>query len=376
MTILFWACFGFVLYTYAGYPLLMILWARLRAPRHRESRAHHPTVTVVIAACNEQERIGRRVENIFSQNYPQQRLNVVVVSDGSTDGTVAALERMRHPRLQVIELTPNRGKAVALNRGVAAADGEIVLFTDSRQRFAPDAIQRLVQPFTDSRVGGTTGELVLCESGEEGEPKGVGIYWRYEKAIRAAESAVDSVVGATGAIYAIRRELYRELPRGLILDDVLTPLNITAQGYRLKMVREAQAYDRISSSAGEEFQRKVRTLAGNVQLLSMAPWVMNPLRNRIFFQWFSHKMCRMIAPYALLGMLLLPWFLGGAGFLAFGLLQLLVYAMAGMGTYAILGGRSAGPNAVPASFLMLNLAAIAGLLAAISGRAEKLWKKQ
>ncbi len=374
MKIIFWCSFGLLFYTYLGYPLLMILWSRMRGGEMVEEQ-ELPAVTVVIAAHNEQERIGARLEDLFSQEYPPEKLDVVVVSDGSSDGTVAVLERLRQPRLTVIELTDNRGKAVALNHGVAAARGEIIVFTDSRQWFAPDAIGRLVRPFADPEVGAATGELVLCESRDGGEPSGVGVYWRYEKAIRAAESRVDSTVGATGAIYAIRRELYRPLPDGLILDDVLTPLNITAQGYRVKMVREAIAHDHISSSAAEEFHRKVRTLAGNIQLMQLAPWVMNPLRNRLFFQWFSHKVCRLIAPYALLGLLVSPWFIARPGYLAFGLLQLAGYAASLLGLRAMLRGERAGLVGVPASFLMLNGAAVLGLFSVLSGQTGGLWKK-
>ncbi len=375
MKSIFWISFGFLFYTYLGYPLLMMQLARLRREQV-EGGEIYPTVTVVIAAHNEQERIVARLEDIFSQNYPQQKLDVVVVSDGSTDGTTAVMNRMNHPRLKVIDLAANRGKAVALNHGVAAATGEVVVFTDSRQWFAPDAIKLLVQAFSDPQVGGATGELVLCESEKGGEPKGVGLYWRYEKAIRVAESRVDSTVGATGAIYAIRRQLFKPLPEDLILDDVLTPLNITAQGYRLKMVREAIAYDYLSRSGTEEFYRKVRTLAGNIQLIQLAPWVINPLRNRLFFQWFSHKICRLIAPYTLVGLLVSPWFIGKPGYMAFGMAQLFGYVAALFGLRAMMRGEKAGLAGVPASFLMLNGAAVAGLYAVLSGRTENLWKKR
>ncbi len=371
----FWCSLGFLFYTYIGYPLLMMSWARLRKEQPCDTGRERPSVTVVIAAHNEEKRVLKRLENLFAQDYPEELLDVVVVSDGSTDGTVAVLRELNHPRVTVIELKENRGKAVALNRGVAEAKGQIVVFTDVRQRFAPDVIERLTKAFADPHVGGVTGELVLCESEEGGEPKGVGLYWRYEKAIREAESRVDSTVGATGAIYAIRRWLYRELPAGLILDDVLTPLNVTAQGYRLRMVREALAYDWISSSVNEEFRRKVRTLAGNVQLIQLAPWVMNPFRNRLFFQWFSHKVCRLLAPYALLGLFLSSWLAGGGGYLAFGILQAVGYGIAVYGLYGMTQGREVGKAGVPASFLMLNAAAVVGLLAVLAGHTGRLWKK-
>ncbi len=375
MEILFWASFGFLFYTYLGYPLMMVQWSRLRRKPLVTEEKIYPRVTVVIAVHNEQERIKARLENIFSQSYPQQKLDVVVVSDGSTDETEKVLKEMNLPRLAVIELAANEGKAVALNHGIAAATGEIVVFTDSRQWFAPNAIELLVQPFANPQVGGATGELVLCESRSGGEPKGVGLYWRYEKAIRAAESGVDSTVGATGAIYAIRRRLYKPLPANLILDDVLTPLNITAQGYQLKMVRDAIAYDYLSTSGAEEFHRKVRTLAGNIQLILLAPWVLNPARNRLFFQWFSHKICRLIAPYALLGFFISPWFVGGPTYIAFGMVQLFGYGAALFGLRAVMRGDKVALVGVPASFLMLNWAAVVGLYSVLFGRTDKLWKK-
>ncbi len=373
--LLFWCSFGFLFYTYVGYPLLMELWARVRPERLCPVERELPSVTVVIAAYNEQERIVARLQNLLAQRYPERLLDVIVVSDGSTDRTAEVVRELNHPRITLVELEQNRGKAVALNHGVERAGGQIVVFTDARQRFAPDAIDQLVKPFGDPRVGGTTGELLLCESEEGGEPRGVGLYWRYEKMIRASESRVDSTVGATGAIYAIRRWLYRELPTGLILDDVLTPLNVTAQGYRLKMVREALAYDWLSETLAEEFQRKVRTLAGNIQLIQLAPWVMNPYKNRLFFQWFSHKFCRLLAPWALLGLLFSPWFAGGMGYLVFGLLQLAGYGVALKGLYGMVRGRDVGKAGVPASFLMLNAAAVVGVWSVFSGRTGKLWRK-
>lgn len=374
MIIIFWISAAFLFYTYLGYPLIMLLWAKFR-PHNICNVAITPAVTVVISAYNEQDRILARIENLFAQNYPADKLNIIVVSDGSSDDTLTRLTSITDPRLRVIELEKNQGKALAVNRGVAEATGEIIVFADVRQRFCPEAIRSLAQAFSDPSVGGVTGELMLVSSGNDKEPEGVGLYWKYEKAIREMESCVDSTVGATGAIYAIRRFLYEPLPEGIILDDVLTPMRITAKGYRVCMVRDAIAYDTLSASGSEEFARKVRTLAGNFQLMQAAPWINNPFRNRLFFQWVSHKVFRLFSPYAMLMLLIASFMIHAPFYTAAGVLQLIAYLVAGTGCIAMLQGKKVRLVGAAASFLMLNITAVVGLYSVLTGQTASLWKK-
>ncbi len=374
MKIIFWLSALFLFYTYVGYPLFMYLWSRFR-PKTIKVKDIEPTVTVVISAFNEEDRIIPRIENLLQQDYPAEKLDIVVVSDGSTDATVKCLREIEIDRLTVIALEKNLGKSLAINRGVEAAKGEIIVFADVRQRFCPNAIRSLIRAFADPTIGATTGELILESSGTDQEPEGVGLYWKYEKMIRDAESSVDSMVGATGAIYAIRRELFEPMPAGIILDDVLTPMRITKKGYRVCMVREALAYDRLSSTSSEEFARKVRTLAGNFQLMKVAPWINHPVKNRLFFQWMSHKVFRLLSPYAML-LLLISSFLINEPFYRFtGIVQVIVYVAAIAGLIAMSKGKKPGIVGTASNFLMLNITAVVGLYSILTGQTAGLWKK-
>ncbi len=299
---LFWASLLFVLYVYAGYPVLLAVWTSIaRRPIAPRVTSLVPTVSVVVAARNEAARLPGRIVNLLEQEYPIP-IEIIVVSNGSTDGTAKALARFGD-RVRLIEL-PRGGKPPALNAGVAAAGGDIVVFADARQRFAPNALRALVSNFADPSVGAATGELVLdCEADPGGSSSevadGVGLYWRYEKWLRRCESAVWSTLGATGAIYAMRRSLWRPLPPETVLDDVLAPMRVVLEGKRVVFDDQARAFDRVSINAAEESQRKIRTLAGNYQILALEPRLIVPLANPVWLQYVSHKVGRLIVPWCL-----------------------------------------------------------------------------
>jgi cellulose synthase/poly-beta-1,6-N-acetylglucosamine synthase-like glycosyltransferase len=406
MTWLFWCSGAIVAYVYLGYPLLLRLWSRIR-PRGTPAApacGDLPGVSIVIAARNEARVLENRIENLLALDYPPDRRQIIVVSDGSTDGTSAILARHRQS-VDGIEL-PAGGKARALNAGVARARHDIIVFTDARQAFLPDALRELVAPLGDPNVGVVTGELVLA--GELGDRRasgdrrggvseidaerragreqpgpvsstiaeGVGLYWQYEKGIRRDESAIHSTLGATGAIYAIRRSLWKPLPGDTILDDVLTPMRVVLGGYRSVFADRARAFDRPSPHAKAEWVRKVRTLAGNYQLLRLLPQLLLPWRNPVWFQFVSHKVGRLVVPYALLALLVSSVFLvGHSPFYAAAFAgQCLFYALAAYGAWLDSQGSAAisrPPAAAPRvldrfarialTFLVLNGSAVAGL---------------
>jgi cellulose synthase/poly-beta-1,6-N-acetylglucosamine synthase-like glycosyltransferase len=269
-----------------------------------------------------------------------------------------------------IFLSENLGKAEALNRGIEAVNGEIVVFMDARQRVATDSVKLLVESFADSSVGCVSGALVLG-SGEETSPKGVGSYWKMEKAIRHWESASGSVVGATGALYAVKRSLVPYLPTGLILDDVFIPMAVARTGMRVIFEPRALAWDNLSSSPKQEFHRKVRTLFGNYQLLRMAPWLhtaQNPLR----FEFASHKLFRLAVPFALVGMILASVFLPGF------IYRLPLAAAIGLGTLGALAfvrvppGIASSLTHLALAFVLLNTAAIVAFFYFAVGR-KQVW---
>lgn len=329
MALVFWLAVLFIGYVYAGYPLLLAVWTKLatmlgRVPLPRSERRAQPAerrqsaarrgdrrlypgVSIIIAARNEAARLPARIANLLSSDYPAGRLQIIVASDGSTDATADALR----PFGGAVELVmvPPSGKASALNAAVARARHPILVFADARQRFAADAIRRLVSHFRDPQVGAVSGELVLdCEAASAAEPpassvgEGVGAYWKYEKWLRRRESVVGSTLGVTGAIYAMRRWLWQPLPAETLLDDVLGPMRVVLRGYRVTFDGFARAFDETAKTASAEMRRKVRTLAGNYQLLAQEPRLLVPGVNPVWLQFVSHKVARLLVPYALIAL--------------------------------------------------------------------------
>jgi poly-beta-1,6-N-acetyl-D-glucosamine synthase len=306
METLFWASVATVAYVYVGYPILLALWSSVAARPVKKHRAlfgsSWPSVSIIVAAHNEAARLPSRVRNLIEQDYPGP-VEIIVVSDGSTDDTRSALAPFRRS-VQLLEL-PRGGKPRAVNAGVAAATGEILVFADSRQKFAPDAVRQLVANFADPAVGGATGELMLESSSDAADDgstigEGVGLYWNYEKWLRRHESRIGSTLGATGAIYALRRRLWQPLPAEALLDDVLAPMRVVLAGYRMVFDDEAKAFDRPEADSATESRRKTRTLAGNYQILTLEPRLILPFANPVWVQYLSHKLGRLVVPWALI----------------------------------------------------------------------------
>lgn len=304
MELLFWLSVATIVYVYAGYPALLGVWSRIVRRRDEvpvRPDGSLPGVSVIIAARNEARRLPARIDNLLASDYPKDRIQIIVASDGSTDGTSDALA----PYAETVELImlPAGGKARALNVAVRQARHPILVFADARQRFAPDTIRRLVRHFAHLSVGAASGELVLdCEHGTTASTvgDGVGAYWKYEKWLRRREAIVGSTLGVTGAVYAMRRMLWEPLPAETILDDVLGPMRIVLRGYRVVFDGTALAFDETAKDVAVETQRKVRTLAGNFQLLALEPRLLVPGINPVWLQFMSHKVGRLAVPYALM----------------------------------------------------------------------------
>jgi poly-beta-1,6-N-acetyl-D-glucosamine synthase len=293
---LFFASVAFSLYTVAGYPMLLALWARLRS-RPVDRNFTPLTVTVLLPVRNGERWLRAKLESLLALEYPRELLKIVVISDGSTDGTEAiATEYAAAGKMELVCI-PGGGKAVALNAGIERARGEILFFTDVRQALAPDSLRNLVACFADPSVGAVSGELVIRD-GETLEELSVGLYWKYEKWLRKRESRIDSVMGATGCIYAMRRALAVPLPPGTLVDDMFLPLAAFFRGYRVILDETAIAFD-YPTALDAEFRRKVRTQAGVYQIMGLYPRLLTP-RNRMWFAFVSHKLARLLLPFALL----------------------------------------------------------------------------
>ena len=356
MRILFWASLLVVSYIYFGYAILLALLARLR-PRPIIREQITPTVSILIAARNEEQRLATKLANLRDLNYPRELLQVIMVSDGSTDRTAALLKEQGDFVTPLI-LPSSVGKALALNKAKAEANGEILVFFDVRQRVHVDAVAELVSYFADPEVGAVSGELML-DPNDLGKASGLGFYWKIEKLVRKFESATGSVVGVTGAIYAMRRELYVDLPANTILDDVLVPMNVARLRRRVVFCPSAIAYDKIFVEQSKEFSRKVRTLTGNLQMLQLAPWLLTA-QNPLLFRLISHKLLRLIAPLFLLVMLLSAALAGGWLYTVMFILQLLFYGLATLGSIHASTCKWK-PIAIAHTFVVLNLAALVAL---------------
>ena len=365
---LFWSAAFLIAYTYAGYAGWLWLRARL-SPWPVVRSPHEPYVSIVMIVRNEEQRLESKMRNLLELDYPPSRCQIVIVSDGSTDGTETILHNYEaDPRVQVLMKQLSRGKAAGLNDAISHAAGEVVVLTDARQKIEHGAIRFLVENFADPEVGCVSGALMLGdpESGEAG--KGMGLYWRIEKTIRELESESGSVVGATGALYAVRRELFSEVVEGTILDDVYIPMQVARQGKRVVFDDRARAWDSPDLGGGLEFARKVRTLSGNYQLMQLAPWILSG-RNPLLARFVSHKLLRLAVPFALAAMLIASLWLKAPLYRVALVLQMAFY---GLGVVALARLLKRGPIAragdAAATFVLLNTAAVVAFANFMTGR--------
>ncbi|MGB2632689.1 MAG: glycosyltransferase family 2 protein [Candidatus Acidiferrum sp.] len=293
-------------YIVAGYPLLLGLQARLR-PKPMLKTQQQKSVSVVIAVHNGEQFVAEKLESVLQLDYPPDLIETIVVSDGSTDRTASIVQSLVSDSLRLFEL-PRGGKCAALNAAISHANNEILLLTDVRQRLAPDSLQLLVDCFSDPSVGVASGELKIRAGKDSGEAS-TGLYWRYESWIRTQLSKIDSMFGATGPFYAMRRELAVPIPVDILLDDMYLPLSAFFKGYRLVQEPRAEALD-YPTSRSVEFKRKVRTLGGNYQILLAYPALLGP-RNRMWFHFMSYKFARLLLPWIFILLFVSSCFLPG-----------------------------------------------------------------
>jgi poly-beta-1,6-N-acetyl-D-glucosamine synthase len=376
LALLFWISLGLVAYTFVGYPTALALWSTLR-PRRWRQQACEPNVSIVISAYNEAPLIVTKVRNLLALDYPGDRIEILVGSDGSTDGTAEQLLALSDERVHVFNFPQRRGKPAVLNTLVPQATGDIVVLSDVRQKFEPSVLRAFVRSFADPRVGAVSGEVILTTEGGTAVTEGSGLYWRYETFIRSRECLVDSSIAVTGPIYAIRKELFEPIPSDTIIDDMLIPLRIARRGYRVVVDREARAFDCAYATASQEFIRKVRTLAGNFQLFARERWLFNPWKNRLWWQTISHKVLRLlIAPLQMTLVVVNVALLGASPLYKITMLaQLMFYAGAIAGCVLPRHWKKSFVVAFPFFFCLLSWATVLAFLRSITGRQPITWQK-
>ena len=361
-----------VVYTYAGYPLLVALWAKLAPHRILPRPGFEPSVSVCLSVHNGERYLAQKLASLQALDYPPHLLEFLIYSDGSTDGTVELARALAQSdsRVRVFANPQRLGKPNGINRLRDEAAGQVLLMTDVRQALSAGALRALLEPLSDPTIGCVSGSLVL-----EGRT-GAGAYWLYEKFIRGSEARLGGMVGVSGSLYAIRRSDLQPLPSDVLLDDMFVPLQAAGARKRVVLSLAAEAYDE-SYGDDQEFARKVRTLAGNYQLVAKLPWLLIPIRNPVWFQLVSHKLLRLLCPFALLGLLLCSLILAFApdtpeGFqrqmwqlLSLG--QVLFYAL------ALLGAQAGRLGALARTFVVLNAAAVVGLWRFLRGSQSVAW---
>jgi poly-beta-1,6-N-acetyl-D-glucosamine synthase len=373
LEIVFWSAAACVFFAYFGYAGILFVVARARGRPIRRQLGFRTSVSFVVAAYNEEDRVLARLgEWVALLEATQAPGEVILVSDGSTDDTAEAARTFAQKNVRVLVLDSRQGKAAALNAGAAAASNEILVFGDMRQRWDPESLTAILENFADPTVGAVSGDLVLETA--PGVMAGLGLYWRYEKWLRRQESEIHSTVGVTGAICAVRRELFPPIPVGTILDDVYWPLLVAMRGLRVIHEHRALAFDRLPTRPSDEFRRKVRTLAGNFQLVTRLPSTLLPWRNPLWLQFMSHKLLRLTLPWAQIAMLLSCLLLGGALYHFLWWCQMSFYAVALAGNVRAIGTRIRFAAAA-GSVMVLNLAAWLAFWVWLSGRAGQCWSK-
>jgi cellulose synthase/poly-beta-1,6-N-acetylglucosamine synthase-like glycosyltransferase len=338
----FWASLLLVAHTYLLYPIALFFayslvqvrrdWRYLRSRRDgrcpARAPAELPPVTLIIAAHNEDAHLPDKLANIRQLDYPRDRLDVIVVSDGSTDGTNAILRAADDPNIRCIFLPTREGKSSALNHAVAQAHHDILIFSDAATRFSPDAVTQLARHFADPQVGAVCGSLEFDASPESRQTEGV--YWAYESMLRFMEARLGATLTASGAIYALRRCCYPQLSADTVIEDLVIPMHARKLGYRVLYDPEAVGTDVAASSVAGEFARRVRIATGSFRALGQV--LRTPLDPVTAFAFFSHKFLRWILPFLLIAMLVSSGFLSSRPLYRIALLgQLAFYFWAALG---------------------------------------------
>jgi cellulose synthase/poly-beta-1,6-N-acetylglucosamine synthase-like glycosyltransferase len=373
--ILFFFALAVLAYAYLGFPILLLARSRLVRRPHR-SGDHEPTVSLIICAHNEVSSIGEKLENIRQLDYPSDRLEVIVASDGSTDGTDDLVRSRSDSGVRLLSL-PRLGKIPTLNAAVAEARGEILVFSDANSMYERSAVRALVRPFVDSRVGGVAGDQRYAKAAsvvDEGE--GERAYWNIDRKLKQWQSVSGSVTSSTGAIHAVRRSLFRVVPSG-VTDDFWISTNVVAQGTRLVFAGDAIAIEPAASSSGLEFDRKVRVMTRGLRGVWLMRELLDPFRHGFYsVQLLSHKVLRRLVfvPLAVLAVTAPLLWADGMIFRLATLGQSALYGAAALGGLIPSRGRVSRIASIPFFFCMVNAAAAVATVNLLRGKTIESWE--
>lgn len=376
---IFFIAAGLMLYNYFLYPAGVILLAKFR--RHapltgKLSAPATPSVTLIIAAYNEERVIEAKIRNSLALDYPKDKLHILVISDGSTDATPNIARRYQDQGVRALHEPQRRGKTAALNRAVAAVSSDIVVFSDANNMFEASALRELVTHFANSQVGGVCGLKQIYRAPERESSQGDSLYWTYESAIKEAESALDSITTADGEIFAVRREYYKTVDEAVINDDAEITFMLIKSGHRILYERRAISIEHASIRIEDDFQVKVRMVSGGFQTIARHAKFLLPPRSWFAFTFLSHKVLRWLAPELMMVIALTSlWLIREPFFLVIVVLQLLFYALAAIGWFTRERAQRPTIYYVPFYFCAMNLAALFGLWRFLARTQTTQWRK-
>lgn len=375
--VILWSLLCMVLYTYVIYPAIMII-----LPKRRKTASLHPSVeyfpsvSVIIAAYNEESIINERIKNLYELGYPEGKIEFIIGSDGSDDHTNEILRSFILPNLHIELFSVRRGKANVINDLINKANGELIIFSDANTMYEKTTVYSLVKHFNYPSVGAVCGDLRLHTNITTASEIGESWYWRYENFLKRMESNFSTLIGATGAVYAIRKSLYKPLPTSkTVMDDFLIPLEIVKKGFRVVYEPDAVAYENAAGTVSREFRRKVRIGAANFNGISEFISLLHPRYGFVAFALLSHKIIRWFVPFLLLGVFIANVVLS----LTSEFYMWLLFAQLGFIIFGLLGfilekfKLNIGILSFPYYFIAMNLALFIGFLSSILGRQKPTW---
>jgi len=372
--LLFWVSFAVLFYVYAGYPFLLAAIAMF-VPRRRPKADFTPRLSILIAAYNEQTGIRRKIEQTLALDYPSDLIEILVLSDGSTDQTDAIVESFRDPRVRLLQVSGRKGKTNAQNEGVKIAHGDVLIFSDATTIYHPQALRYLASNYADPKVGAVSGRYQYFDPAGR-SPMGLGTiaFWNYENFTKVMQSRIRTISGCCGCIYSVRREAYTPLAPEVI-SDLVQPLHVIRQGYRVAFEERALAYEETTQSTSEEFSMRVRVVTRGIWGLLSLPELLMPWKSGwVSFQLWSHKVLRWLVPFFLFTLLASNLFLWGQPFYRLILLGQMIFYVITVLSLLVPIQRLWKPLAIPLYFCTLNAAAFCSVIEVLRGKKHVVWE--
>ncbi len=378
MIILFWILAAVIFFTYAGYPILLYLLSFIKKKKSTVITGDLPSVTIVIAAYNEEVMMEKKLMNTFAQEYPVHLLQVIVIADGSTDATAAIASTFSN--VLVLYEPQRKGKAAAINRAIAFAGNEIVVLTDANSFLQQGALKELIKPFADAEVGAVAGEKKVVDLPGVAA-SGEGIYWKYESWLKQQETVFYTVVGAAGELFALRKKYFISIPEHTITDDFFLSLSVNLQQKKCMYAKQAVSIEAASLSLSDEWKRKVRIAAGGIQSLFLVSAALNPARYpKLAFQFFSHRVLRWLfcAP-AMIILFFMNWMIiekdAAVLYELLFAMQLIFYGSGFIGWLMAINRKTFFMFSIPFYIVFMHAAMLAGIVRFANGKQSVLWEK-